>query len=112
MESEEFVELVAKAITSLTEELRATQVVQQLIAMQLSQLAPDHARELSNTLENIAGSESVETNEVTRHHLRHVSRFLKGEINAPIIGLLKPEPEPERDDPVHWFRGIIRGSKE
>jgi len=109
MNSDEDIEIVAKAILKLNDEVRATQAAQQLITFQLQQLAPDHAEALATTMENIARSESVEASDIVREHLSHLSRSLKGDFDAPIIGLLKPAPE--ENDPLHWLRGVIDGGK-
>lgn len=109
MNSDEGIEVIAKAIIMLNDEVRATQAAQQLIAIQLQQLAPDHAEALATTMENIASSESVEASDIAREHLSHLSRSLKGDFDAPIIGLLKPVPDEK--DPLHWLRGVIDGGK-
>ncbi|GAB1269520.1 hypothetical protein NBRC116493_27730 [Aurantivibrio infirmus] len=109
MEYEEFVELVAKAISALNDEIRATQVAQQLFAIQISQMAPEHAEALANTMVNIATSDAVKSSEISKHHLLNVSELLKGNIDTPIIGLNKPDKDPK--DPLHWLQGVIDGGK-
>jgi hypothetical protein len=109
MDSDESIEVIAQAIIMLQDEVRATQVAQQLITMQLHQLAPEHAEALATTMENISKADSLETSDIVREHLAHLSRSLKGDIDTPLIGLQKPEPK--KDDPLHWLRGVIDGGK-
>lgn len=109
MNYDEDFEAIAKAIVTLNDEVRATQAAQQLIAIELQQLSPEHAESLATTMENISKSDSVETSDIVRKHLSHLSRSLKGDFDAPIIGLLKPEPDEK--DPLHWLRGVIDGGK-
>ncbi|MBO2691249.1 hypothetical protein I6M59_05740 [Shewanella algae] len=109
MDSNESIEVIAQAITMLNDELRATQLAQQLIAIQLHQLTPEHAEALAGTMENIAEADEFEASDIVREHLAHLSRSLKGDLDTPLIGLQKPEPK--EDDPLHWLRGVIDGGK-
>lgn len=110
MDSDESIEFIAKAIITLQDEIRATQVAQQLITVQLHQLAPDHAEALAATMDNISKTDSLVTSDIVREHLAQLSRSLKGDIDTPLIGLQRPEPK--KNDPLHWLRGVIDGGKQ
>ena len=107
MNSDEIIEKLAQAVCNLDQEIKVTQMAQHLIALELSQISPDHASNLANTLENIANSDAVKTSGNAKTYLSNLSCVLRGDSEARIYGL-----EREEEGPVHWLRGVIDGCKE
>lgn len=109
MNEDEVLKVLAESVLDLHESLRSIEVVQQFIARHLHIMSPESAALLANDLENVAKSDKVEVSESVRRYMLHISKSLNGNLDVPIIGLLKPVENSK--DPIHWLRGVIDGGK-